>query len=327
MLDVLLTVDTEAWPRSVAERNADFGKAMARDFYGETPKGAFGVPYQLKILEEYGVKADFFVESLSPAAVGQKHLREMVNTIQEAKQSVQLHIHTEWLEWAPNPIVAGHGRQNMMQFSEDQQVALIREALANLNDAGARNVCAFRAGNYGANADTLRALRRNGVRFDTSYNYPYLGTQCELSMPRPLLQPVELEGVVEFPIAFFRAWPNQFRHVQLTACSFSEMKSALYHAWRNGWKYFVIVSHSFELLRGRKRPDGIIAPDKIVIRRFRDLCQHLAAHKDKYRSVTFTDLDPGGDANFIPGKSLLQCNCLATIRRYAEQAYRRVVLQ
>jgi hypothetical protein len=56
-------------------------------------------------------------------------------------------------------------------------------------------LCAFRAGSYGANFDTLRALARNGILYDSSHNTCYLGYTCEMRTPNLLLQPKKIDGV------------------------------------------------------------------------------------------------------------------------------------
>jgi hypothetical protein len=211
----------------------------------------------------------------------------------------------------------------MKELDEDDQAVLIREGLRALRDAGARDVCAFRAGNYGADLATLRALATNGVRYDTSHNACYLGGACGLDTPSRLVQPRPLEGVWEFPISTFADWPGHVRHAQLCACSAGEMESAILRAAERGWYSFVVVSHSFELIRGRKH-GTTPRPDRIVIRRFERLCAFLARNRDRLRTCGFADLDVASvpsrvDARPLPSRKRL------TAGRYAEQMLRRLV--
>lgn len=61
---------------------------------------------------------------------------------------------------------------------------------------------AFRAGSYGANQNTLRAVAKNGLLFDSSYNPCYLGEDCKIDLNEQLLQPYKIENAWEFPISF-----------------------------------------------------------------------------------------------------------------------------
>jgi len=324
-LDVLITVDTEVWPRSPGGARWDGSGLRAhlrRDIYGESAGGAYGLPYQMEVLNAHGLKAVFLVESLFADVVGEAPLREIVELVQQAGHEVQLHVHSEWLEWGAGSLLPGRTGQNLADFTEGEQVAILARGLENLRRAGAGDVCAFRAGNYGANFDTLRALARVGIPFDTSYNPCYLRAECGLRTATPLVQPRRIEGVCEVPISFFTDYPGHYRHAQLCSCSFGEMRLALERAWRGGWRTFVIVSHSFELL-GRDR-DGIPAgPDRIVIGRFEKLCRFLAANRGRFRTAGFSDLDPAGLVDPTPAPEV-RSNLLATTLRCGEQLVRRL---
>ncbi len=324
MLNVFITVDTEVWPRHPQWRTTALRDDYERDINGATPQGAFGVPYQIDMLNRHGLKAVFLVEGLFAEAVGLEPLRRLVRTIQDGGQEVQLHIHSEWLAWIEPDLLPGRRGQNIRDFTEDEQALLLGKALNNLRAAGASNVCAFRAGNYGANFDTLRALRRNGVRYDTSYNRMYLASDCGLRTERAVLQPKEIEGVCEFPITCFEDRPNHYRHAQLCACSSQELEHALWQAWKQGWYSFVLVSHSFELQKRRKTKGKPPLADRIVIRRFERLCRFLDKHRDKFRAMGFNDVIeneiPADGMNLRPLRSGLH----RTAWRVAEQFARRV---
>jgi hypothetical protein len=250
-------------------------------------------------------------------------LRELVNLIQGAGHEVQLHVHTEWLAWMQPSLLPGRTGQNCQDFSADEQTLLLGRAADNLRACGVEHLCAFRAGNYGANFDTLEALRRIGLPYDTSYNICYLHSDCGLRTDEPLLQPQPLHGIHEFPITFFQDRPGHVRHAELCACSSQEMKKTLLSAWARGWFSYVLVSHSFELLKGRKQKVPAVRPDRIVIRRFEKLCQFLSAHRDKFRTVGFADIAPA-ETPLITDTRPLRSRLHRTAWRLAEQVARRM---
>lgn len=313
-INVLLTVDTELSPGWHINNGISVRANLDSSIYG-TPGGAYGLPFQLQTLSDSGLKAVFFVESLSPIATGLAPLQEVVDLIEDAGQETQLHVHTEWLAAAEvNPLGQRVG-QHMHQFSLEEQTHIIGTAKRHLEQCGVSSVSAFRAGNYGANNHTLQALANNGLVFDSSYNYTYLGTSCQIQFPRMLTGPVHKHGVWEVPVTCFTDRPGGFRHVQLCACSFRELSQMLLQAHAAGTDTFVIVSHSFELInRSRTRAN------KLVVARFLRLCRFLASRQDLFRTVGFNDL------SLREGQqpAALSSSLWSTAQRYAQQSMGRI---
>jgi hypothetical protein len=321
--DVLLTVDTEFYPDNPAEwSRLDADRFIARDVYGRTASGEYGLAYQIDRLNHYALKAVFFVGSLFPCAVGIEPLREIVAKILAGCHEVQLHLHPEWLAWMRDSVLPGRTGQTMREFSEEEQSVLVARGLDNLQRAGAADVCAFRAGDFAANFATLHALSRNGLKFDTSYNVCYLEKGCDLRFSEPLRQPRMVTGICEIPVSFFADFPGHHRPAQLCATSHLELRRALLEARKAGWPTFVIVSHSFELIRRRPLAKPTVS-DSVVIRRFEKLCQFLANNRDQFRTVGFSDLDPATVARGGCNRGISSL-VLLTVLRNAEQFARRL---
>lgn len=323
VLDVLYTVDTEFWPRRPYVHPSDWKPDYERDILGRTPRGDFGIDYQLQMLDEHGLRGVFLVEALCGYAVGAEAVREVICRIGQHGHDVQLHLHPEWLKWMPASILPGRTGHHMRDFSLDEQVLLIDKGIAMLQSCGAGRLCAFRAGGFGANLDTLHAVARCGLRYDTSYNEPHRRSACDVRVPKPLLQPQRINGVVEVPVTFLRVFGNRHRHLQLGSCSSGEIEQTLLTAWRNRWSAAVIVSHSFELIRDRNGAAACGRVDPVVLRRFQRLCRFLAKHRDKFRTATFHDA-PGWDAALPDDPQPPRARTVDTFRRVLEQAWRRL---
>ena len=333
MVQVFLTVDTEIWPASSAIFTAPENSvvpslegAVSAYLDGKTPSGSYGVPFQLEVFRRYGLRATYFVEPFFSRVAGRQHLARMVDLIQKAGQEVQLHVHPEWIRLARPPGPCPEVRLLLREHSEDDQASIIRFAAEVLHDAGAKDLTAFRAGSYGANRATLRALAKNDIRIDTSVNLPHLGGTCDIRTPTPVLQPTVIEGVREIPITCFEDRPGHQRPLQPCACSAQETEAVLLDAVRAGWRSVVIVLHSVELLR--RTPNmavtGMGRPSSIVIRRFDRLCRFLSEHRDVFRTVTFNEI---GDELFRGAPSLrpLRSTIVRTAWRYVEQTASRFI--
>lgn len=318
MLKILIAVDVEIWPLSRDPGPEGFRDDFQRFIFGPTARGDYGLPYQLKLLKRHGLKGVFLVDALFASVHGQEYLRKVVDLIRNEGQEVQLHLHTEWVERVES-LLPGKAGRHIREFTLDEQALLIRHGIEALKTCGVEKVTAFRAGNFGANFDTLRALKRNGILYDTSYNYPYLGSACALNTDEAVMQPTLLEGIFEFPVQFFHQGFGRPNHVQFGACSYGELAALMEQAEEKGWYAFQILSHSFEFLDARRR-----APDPIVARRFERFCRFLDTHRDRFETSGFNDLDPSE----IPTElrtGPLRSNPFRTTWRYGEQLMRRLI--
>jgi hypothetical protein len=324
MLPVMITVDTEYASGYVASGQADScAENYARCLACETPSGPVGIEYQMEVLDRHGLKAVFFVDPMPALLWGDQSVERVVAPILARGHDVQLHLHTEWLALAEHsPIAPGRTGRNLSDFTLDEQQALIGWAAERLVAAGAPFPAAFRAGNYGANDDTLRALARLGIGFDTSFAPALVGGDCRIGLGRGDLAPVRREGTCEVPISAIGA-RDGLRHAQLTALSLPELKAAIGHARDSDWVAFVLVSHSFEMMN---RDKGLA--NRVVQRRFEALCAWIESEPG-VTTGTFAD-DRVRERLERPARSDRRPEALprAPVRemfRMAEQAYANAV--
>ncbi|WBO20909.1 polysaccharide deacetylase family protein [Sphingomonas abietis] len=289
---VFLTIDTEFTWR--AHRD---GASWLDNYARSIEPGGVGIAYQLATLAKHGLKACFFVDPLPALLFGIEPIRRIVGSIQEAGQEVQLHAHPMWLQAdrrggrraeqradqradqraeqgvAPQQPI----RFEMTQFPEDEQRGLILRAAELLRQAGAPDPSAFRAGSFAANADTLRAVRRAGLRIDSSHNGSLMPWPCETGFPASAVAPLSAGPIVEVPVGLLDEGGGRLRHLQIGAVSLAEMRAALIHAEAEGSPLATLVGHSFELATR----DGERAND-IVRHRFDGLCGWLATMRDRF---------------------------------------------
>lgn len=294
MLPLLITIDTEysagLYQHGIGrDRAANFARAIAcRSAAGEA-----GIFYQLDTFARHGIKAVFFVDPMPALVWGQEAVDAVVQPILAAGHEVQLHCHTEWLAFAAQSPLPGQEGNNIKDFSRVEQRALLEWGLERIEAAGAPRPTAFRAGNYGANDDTLRALAELGLRWDSSFAPGYAGSPCEISLPMGDCRPVGHLGVMEFPCSAIAA-AGGCRHAQLTALSFTEIRSAILHAARTGWPGFCLVSHSFEMYnRATQRPNALLC------NRFEKLCAWLG-QQGEVVSAGFADLPEVSSTAAVP---------------------------
>lgn len=317
MLDVFFTVDVELWCDGWDAIDAKFAGAFSRYIHGTTPRGSFGLPFQLELLRDHGLHGVFFVEPLFAARFGIDPLAEIIGLLREAGQDIELHLHPEWVDEAREPLLEGAAtkRQHMRHYSLSEQSTLVAAGLRLLAQAGTRPPKAFRAGSFGLNRDTLSALARNGIHCDSSYNAVVMGRDSGVMPGTPVFQPVECNGVLEVPMTVFRDATGALRHAQLAACSQDELEALLWQALETEQRSFVILSHSAELLNSTRT-----RVDPIVLQRFRRMCAFFDRHRDQFTLRGFTGELPAVVERQPPP---LQSGWWHTGKRMFEQAYRR----
>lgn len=310
---VQYTVDTEL-SLKLFQEGASAQENYDSSIAGKCRDGEFGIFHQMDRLEAYGLTGVFFVDPFPALVYGPGVIAKIVEPILKRGHEVQLHIHTEWLEFARDHELEHLRGRNIADFPLEDQIRLLDQARALLMIAGAPRPTAFRAGNFGANDDTLRALSELSVRYDSSFNPAFLSGECAIDLPLETPPFSEHLGVGIIPVSYIEDRPGSIRAAQLCALSAWEMRDALTHAAQNDWPCFTIVSHSFELLsRDRTRSNPIVA------RRFDSMCKNIAEHS-RLEGSGFDALQPRQQSRL----ATLPANLVRTALRYGEQAVSRI---
>ncbi len=279
MTAVYITIDTEyAANLPGADGPGTRAHNFSRSIRCDTPTGPVGIEHQMDLMDRCGLKGVFFVDPMPALLWGVAAIEDVVGPIVSRGHDVQLHCHTEWLALAPDaPLrvqpVSGQSGRNLKDFAFEAQCRILEWARATLCAAGAPAPIAFRAGNYGANDDTLRALAEIGIPFETSHAPALVGKgECGIALDADARQPVGHHGVVEVPIACIEDFGGGLRHGQITALTLRELIAIVRHARDNGLDSVTLVSHSFELM-SRDRS----CRNRLVARRFERFCEKLGA--------------------------------------------------
>ncbi|MEW4467881.1 hypothetical protein AB1K62_08635 [Parasphingorhabdus sp. JC815] len=314
--DVLLTVDTEL---SAGLHQQGFSPVdnFNSSILGRCDAGDFGIVHQMECLDEYGHKGVFFVDPMPALVYGEQIIADIVGPIIERGHEVQLHIHTEWLEWAKHSPVENRQGRNLSDFDIGDQIRLLTLANNILTNAGAQRPTAFRAGNFGANDDSLRALHHAGLIWDSSFTPCSAITNCKIDISEDQIAPIQKHDIVELPVAGIMSSPEKIRPAQICALSSAEMEAAMDHASAEGHPVFVIVTHSFEMLsRDRFRVNHL------VVKRLEQIAAHIAAC-DNLQTSGFAQLSSKKMLADREGLTRLNPKKFRTTMRMAEQLWSR----
>lgn len=310
----LLGYDVRVWGRLVNQRNP------------------LGIELIMSELEAYGMRGTFYMESIGARHFGVPGLRDVCQAMRGRGHDVQLHLHP--VQRRPDFRTRGEPRpsDDIADYTEDEQVALLRESRALLVEAGVPEdeLVSYRAGNFGAGNEIWTAMRRAGLSLSSNYNPCYFRKNCRMRVdgaPLGLFETSE-PGVWELPISNFIEPRGRHRHLQITAVSVGEMIEAMQRLRGLGVREITFVTHSFEFffLDHPERRRGHL--NRINVDRLRGLCRYLQEHSDEFEVDTVGALGrrlrDGAEAAQPVVAAYPRVGPLPYAQRLAEQTIKRV---
>src|SRR4051812_41145401 len=123
MTNVLITIDTELSSGRQAQ-GLPPEENFRQSIVGATARGDFGIIWQMDCMKERGLRGVFFVDPMPALIYGPEMIERMVAAILERGHEVQIHIHTEWLDWANDSPVGQRKGRSISDFSLEDQVRL-----------------------------------------------------------------------------------------------------------------------------------------------------------------------------------------------------------
>ena len=153
---VFISCDTEL-SALLYQRGASGHANFDASITGRTTRGDFGIGWQMDRLEEHGLKGVFFVDPMPALVHGRQIVADIVGLILSRGHEVQLHIHTEWLDFATtNPFAPLNGH-SIADFPPDAQT----DILALARDSGSFGIPASTPSTLGRNAASLSRVKRS----------------------------------------------------------------------------------------------------------------------------------------------------------------------
>jgi hypothetical protein len=341
-VNVFITVDTEhSIGGAFRDRRLKPVSNERRIFYRVGRKD-YGIALIMDIGERYGLPICFFLEILNKYYFGEEESRSVCQYILGRGHDVQLHLHPNYLNFTTPDPMKREFSDLMYNYPLEKQIEFLTDGRETLIKYGAPNVIAFRAGNFGADYNTLTALEKAGFLVDSSYNKTFLGGDCRLEKvllcedeenkdcrlkELDIYDAEKIENIWEFPITNFSELNfkggRRYRHLDINGVSFAQMRRVLDEAVESGPRNITIVMHSFSFTNPADVQYRKILPRTVVIRRFEKLCRYLAEHNNKFQVLTFKDMSRA-TLDKMQGKSLHhlpKLDIVLSMGRVIEQAW------
>ena len=270
---IIVTVDTETYPINGALPPFDL------NIYGRLGGSEYGVNRIMDICEKYDMRGTFFVDVYMHHHYGEEPVRSLCRTIGRRGHDVQLHAHANWI---PN-----HPHEFVSRYPLSEQIEIIAEGKRLIGDWTGTAPAAFRAGAYGLNLDTIKALEVNGFKADASY-FPH-HRNCELSGQlnnKHGNKIFTIGSVHELPVTTYWLLDTPFYRknskLDFNACTIGELKDVLPKFIKSNIKFVVLFLHSFSFLKWGKGYSHV-DPDLRALRSFEETLEFLK----EFDSVNF----------------------------------------
>lgn len=261
---------------------------------GRIGENTYGIPLIMDIADSFRIQLTFFLESINKYYFGDHESGKVCRYIIDRGHDIQLHIHPNYLSFSNLDSSKKRYSDLIGDYSLPQQKELLEEGISLLIRNGAKRILAFRAGSFGANRETLLALKKTGFLMDSSYNQAYLGFPC-LFDDMKLNDVSQVNGIVEFPITNFiessKLRTRRFMPLDLNGVSFGEIKYVLNEAKRLSMCSVTIILHSFSFVKAYDVQYKKTRPRFHVIRRFQKLCRFLSENRNDFETMNFGSLD------------------------------------
>lgn len=244
----------------------------------------YGLRKILAICQEYGIKATFFVDVYQK----EREIRKACDQILEQDHEIQLHTHPNWC--------FDQNRQNLACYNLEEQCEIIAYGKRKLLEWTGIAPMAHRAGDFGADENTLQALEKNEIFSDFSYYWDW--PDCKVSRKFNLRNQVTwIKSILEVPVTcFYMPGFNGFVKYRLVDINepFFLLKHLFQEFKSNLMRTIVITLHSFSFIGYNERKIGKYAyrqlywPLKQNIKKFHKLL-NLIRSDNSFQCVTASE--------------------------------------
>ncbi|GAB3100024.1 hypothetical protein GCM10027217_18830 [Pseudomaricurvus hydrocarbonicus] len=286
----MITIDTEF---SIAGhfQDPDNLKPVSHPLvYGETHSGQQGLGFILDTFSSYDVTGTFFVETANASYFGDGPIATVINDLQKANQDIQLHVHPVWLSFDKSVKAGQFPRQDDcagQTYSYLKQVFSI--CLDTFKRLTGRMPEAIRTGNLRADVTTYQVIRDLGIPLSSNIAtgvFTPPDQRLHLDSGRH-----HIEGVMEMPVFTYQDG-NLFgrdnkKSLQITSCSWPEMKCILLQARRLGIEQVVILTHPFEFFKSADPQYKTLTRNRVNQNRLLQLCRFIKEHNQDFVAADF----------------------------------------
>ena len=279
MPQTLITIDTE-----IGELGKYRPDAFETFIEGKVDGEEVGCKFIMDILDKYNAKGEFFVDIYPYKQIGKEKFANLCKNIVKKGHNVQLHTHPS--------MAFDRERIYMHQYSLKEQIEILELGKEKIKEWIGKYPTAHRAGGYGINEDTLKALSQVGILHDSSYFFGNGNCKFHCNAKN---KPFRVAEIVEIPITVFKRIVNykflncnilhreHFQKLDIRyGATVDEIKRVVEGSDEND--IIILFLHSFNFVNlpynFRRREYGTISINEGMIKGFEDLLKWISQQKN-----------------------------------------------
>lgn len=258
-------------------------------------KGSYGIDYIMDRFEEHDMKAVFFTnvyEDVNYSGEYEDYMENLVARIDSRGHEVALHSHE-------NPLLEGFFDKTLDNYNVDEQTEILEYGCSFIEEATGKRPITFRGGSYIANDDTFEAMRRCGIKYDSSSFYFHYNNS--FSGYAAVNQSYDVGGIIEFPVISIYDCSGKENKMDIDRLSWEQLLAVIRQMQlKEDFPVVQIMFHSFTFLEqnpfgqkvsiideGNKQVYDVDIPDR---ESFDQLLDAISAD-ESINVITFRDLE------------------------------------
>ena len=259
--------------------------------YGRVDGREEALGFLLDTFDRYQVKASFFVECANYFYFGDEPMRTVIGRLQAAGQDIQLHVHPVWLSFNKDATAGTFPRNDDCTGRDFED---LKRAFAACIDIFQRWVgqkpLAIRTGSLVADENIYRVMADLGIPLSSNI------AMGVFTPAEPMLHHDSgrhtIHGVTEVPVFSYRdmsfAGKAHKKSLQITSCSWPEMKYVLRKARNAGVETIVILTHPSEYIKSSDLQYTRLTRNRVNQQRLVRLCEFIQNNPEDFVAVDFS---------------------------------------
>ncbi len=289
---ISISIDTEFSIAGHFEDPANNQPVAEPAVYGVVDGREQALGFMLDTFAHYQIKASFFVECANYFFFGDEPMQGVIKRLQAAGQDIQLHVHPVWLSFNQDP---AHGVFPRHDDCAGRSFEELKRVFSTCIDVFERWVghrpLAIRTGSLRADDNVYRVMTELGVPLSSNIAMgvyqPREAWLCHDSGRH------RIHGVMELPVFSYQdlnlAGKRHKKSLQITSCSWPEMKHLLWKARRAGVENVVILTHPFEYVKKSDFRYNKLTRNRVNQQRLQKLCAFIHSNSQDFVSADFSE--------------------------------------
>lgn len=282
-LEITITVGTSFSIGGAFENPDKFEPIAKRSVLCE----GLGLDFMLGTFDQYDISASFFIECANHCYFGDDPMKSIVEKIHSHKQDTQLMINPCWFYYDSS----GRFSQNdsCAEREYDELKIIFEKSVNAFERIAGKKPDAIRAGNCQIDKQVYKVMSELGIVISSSIGqgiYIPEGKDMLLCSGR-----AKVNGIMEVPLFTYQdkdvmgKFPS--KTLQITSCSWPEMKYILNKARKMDVENIVLLSQPFDYIKKKDNRYLEITKNRVNQERLQKLCGFIQEHDQDFTTADF----------------------------------------